>query len=65
MGELNGRIHNDVQFCHHPEHCMCHGRYKLTVINLLRAVCNVMVTERLHSYEFFLIVQEVLWNRGI
>lgn len=30
------------------------------------AVCSVMITERLHSYyEFFLIVQEVLWNRVI
>jgi hypothetical protein len=66
VGELNGRIHNKVQFCHHPECCMCHGRCKLTVINLLLAVCSVMIAERLHSYyEFFHIVQEVFWNRGI
>ena len=53
MGELDGRIHNEVQFCHHPEHCMCHGRCKLTVIKLLCVVCSVVITERLRSYEQF------------
>jgi len=66
VGELNGGIHNKVQFCHDPERCMCHGRCKLTVMNLLWAVCSVMISERLHSYyEFFHIVQGVLWNKGI